>query len=224
MKLKVRKAQLSDISSIINVENNAWSSEMAADERMFESRIKIFPEGQLVALIDNHIIGVVSAEIIIYDFSKPCKTWYELTDNGYIKNVHNQRGNVVFGVDLSVESSAQNKGVARKLLQEIGKMAIRKNIQYGVLGGRLPGYYKFSDEMDANTYAKKTTQDGEPFDPELRFYKNSGLMIGKIIPNYFKDYQSMNYGIQLIWKNPFFLRNKKLGRVVGKFLSLFFKI
>lgn len=220
----IREATKIDIPGIIRVENAAWPEGMSAREEMFESRIKVFPEGQLVAVERNEIIGVVSTEVINYDFGKPHKTWYQATDNGFLKKTHNPNGNVVFGVDLSVSPSARNRGVAKSLLQEIGKMAIKKNIQYGILGGRLPGYYKYADEMSADEYLSMVTTDGEPVDPELRFYKNSGLTIGELIPNYFEDFQSKNFGVQLIWKNPFYSKNKKIGKIIGSIFSNFFKL
>lgn len=222
--MKIRKATRIDISSIARVEKGAWPAEMAADERKIESRINTFPEGQLVAVENGEIIGVVSTEIIKYDFNKKSPSWYEATDNGYIKNTHSLDGNVIFGVDLSVMPSSQNRGVAKRLLEEIGKMAIKRNLQFGILGGRLPGYHKYAKELTVDEYMQKTTPDGEPFDPELRFYKNSGLIIGEVIPNYFKDFQSNNYGVQLVWKNPFYSSNKLLGMLIGKILSYFFKV
>jgi len=57
-KIKIREAKIDDIPQILEVEKAAWGEEKAATFEMFESRIKTFSEGTLVATINNKIIGV----------------------------------------------------------------------------------------------------------------------------------------------------------------------
>jgi len=109
-------------------------------------------------------------------------------------------------VDLSVHPSYQRKGVGRKLMEVIGRLAIKYNLKQGVLGGRIPNYHKFADKIKVEDYIKtdKTTQNNIPPDPEILFYRQLGLKVVKIIPNYFDDPESLNYGVLLVWKNPFY--------------------
>lgn len=202
-KVKIREAKLEDVPQILEIEKKAWGGEKSASKEMFESRINIFKEGTLVAEINQKIVGVVSTEKVNYNFKKDSFTWYEITDNGFIKNSHNSDGDTIYGVDLSVASSFQCSGIGTKLLESIGKMAIRCNAKRGMLGGRIPGYYKYADKMSVENYvnAKKGKRS---LDPEIEFYKRSGLKIVKIIKNYFKDPESLDYGILLIWENPFY--------------------
>ena len=55
-KIKIRQAKIGDISQILEIEKGAWGDKGAASKEMFESRIKIFPEGTLVAEIDKEIL------------------------------------------------------------------------------------------------------------------------------------------------------------------------
>jgi hypothetical protein len=57
-----------------------------------------------------------------------------------------------------------------------------------------------------------------PPDPELLFYRKCGFEIKKIIPNYFKDSESVNYGILLVRRNIFY--NKWYRGMVSKIFSL----
>jgi len=41
-------------------------------------------------------------------------------------------------------------------------------------------------------------------DKELNFYNKAGLNIIKVIPGYMNDIDSLNYGVLLVWKNPFY--------------------
>jgi ribosomal protein S18 acetylase RimI-like enzyme len=197
-KIKIRQARLEDISRILAIEGGAWGSEKSASREMFESRIKTFPEGVLVAENNGKIVGVVVIERVNYDLKNNAFTWYQITDNGFIKNSHNPNGDTIYGVDLSVAPAFQNSGIGTRLLENIGKMAIRYNVKRGMLGGRIPDYYKHSNEVSIEDYVKSDV------DPEVRFYRKAGLKIIKIIPNYFKDPESLNYGILLLWENPFY--------------------
>jgi ribosomal protein S18 acetylase RimI-like enzyme len=197
-KIKIRQARLEDISRILAIEGGAWGSEKSASREVFESRIKTFPEGVLVAENNGKIVGVVVIERVNYDLKNNAFTWYQITDNGFIKNSHNPNGDTIYGVDLSVAPAFQNSGIGTRLLENIGKMAIRYNVKRGMLGGRIPDYYKHSNEVSIEDYVKSDV------DPEVRFYRKAGLKIIKIIPNYFKDPESLNYGILLLWENPFY--------------------
>lgn len=208
-KVKIREAEIEDIPKILKIEEETWKEEGAASEEMFESRIKTFPEGTLLAEIEGEIVGVVATERVNYDPKNDAYTWYEITDNGFIKNSHKPDGNTIYGVDLSVASSFRRLGVGTKLLESIGKLAIRYNVKQGMLGGRIPGYYKHANKMSVEEYVNATVDTGKgarSLDPEIDFYKKAGLKIVKIIPNYFRDPESLNYGILLLWKNPFYNR------------------
>lgn len=207
VKPKIRQANIKDIEDILWIEEKAWGKEGAATREMFESRIKTFPEGIWVAEINKKIVGVVVVERVNYDLKKNSFSWYEITDNGFIKNSHRSDGNVIYGVDLSVDPFFQRLGIGTKLLEVIARLTINKNIKYGVLGGRIPGYHKYADKMSAEEYVSAViTEKGEsmPLDSEIRFYKKAGLKIVKVIHNYFKDPESLDNGILLIWKNPFY--------------------
>lgn len=207
MKIKIRQAKNEDIPQILSIEDKAWGEKGAASREMVESRIKTFPEGTLIAESDGEIIGVVFTERVDYDFKKDAFTWYEITDNGFIKNSHKPNGNTVYGIDLSVAPSFQHLGIGTKILENIGKLAIRYNVKYGMLGGRIPLYYKHTDKMTAEEYVNavvNTNKGPKSLDPEIEFYKKAGLKIIKVIPNYYKDPESLDYGILLLWKNPFY--------------------
>ncbi len=206
-KIKIRKAKLKDLPEIIRVEKEAWPEGTEATEKMFRSRIETYPEGVYVAVYQGKIIGVVAFELIYYDLNNPITSWKEATDNGMIKNSHKKDGDTIFGVDLTASPNAP-RGTGTRLLVEVGRQAISKNLKRGILGGRLPKYKDYADKMTPEEYLKAKNENGEPLDPEVRFYKRAGLKIEKILPNYFEDPDSLNYGVLLIWDNPFYAKRK----------------
>ncbi|MCM8788003.1 MAG: GNAT family N-acetyltransferase [Candidatus Omnitrophica bacterium] len=219
-KIKIRQAELEDIPQILEVERAAWGKERAATTEMFKSRIKTFPEGTLVALIGNKIVGVVVTEIVNYDLDKNSFSWYEITDNGFIKKSHNSKGDTLYGVDLSVHPFYQNKGVGKKLMEAVGRLVIKYNLKRGALGARIPQYHKYAEKIKVENYIqiKDKNEKESPPDPELIFYQNLGLKIVKVIPNYFKDSESLNYGVLLVWENPFY--NKWYRGIAAKFFKV----
>jgi hypothetical protein len=216
MKIKIRQAEMKDVPDILNLEESVWPEGLRASKEQFFSRIKTFPEGTLLAeeIGTKNIVGVVVTEIVTYDLKNPVSTWEEITDNGFIKGSHNLEGNTLYGVDLSVSRFANS--ASSSLLVAIGKMVIKRNLKQAILGARIPRYHKYSKKMSVEryVYGKKGKR---PFDPELAFYSRMGLQIAKILPNYIDDIESNNYGVLLLWKNPFF------GIPFPKLWSFFFK-
>jgi ribosomal protein S18 acetylase RimI-like enzyme len=208
-KVKIRKATLKDLPEIIRVEKEAWPEGTEASEEMFRSRIETYPDGVFVALHKKKIIGVVAFMLIDYDLENPIPTWNEVTDNGMIKGTHDPNAETIFGIDLTAAPDAP-RGTGTRLLMEVGRQAISKNLKRGVLGGRLPEYKKYADQMTPEEYINAKNENGEPLDMEVRFYKRAGLKIEKILPNYFDDPDSLDFGVMLVWENPFYTKKKFL--------------
>lgn len=223
--MECRQAKISDVAEIAELEKRAWPEGGAATNEQISSRINIFPEGVIVAVIDNKIVGTVMGELIDFEeiMNSNGKTWAGITGNGYI-TTHKENGDVLFGVDLSVDPTVRNKGIGRRLLLEIGKMAVRYNLRGGILGARMPEYHKYKSEYTAEQYLSAKNENGELLDSELRFYQKSGLKLVKVMPGYFPDEESLDYGVLAYWKNPFRLKNAVAGKVFGTIMSQFFKI
>ncbi|NWF95319.1 MAG: hypothetical protein HXY34_04180 [Candidatus Thorarchaeota archaeon] len=222
-KVRVRQAVMSDVPEIVRVENETWPPGEAATEEMFRSRIEVFPEGVHVAEYEGRLVGVVAFERVHYDTSNPVTTWKQATDNGMIRASHKPDGETIFGIDLSATPSAPPK-TGTRLLAEVGRYAIHHNLKRGVLGGRIPKYSEYADKMTPEEYLEAKDSMGRPLDPEVRFYKRAGLKIGKIIPGYFDDPDSLSYGVLLIWENPFYVKNHILRMLVKPFAILAFWI
>jgi radical SAM enzyme (TIGR01210 family) len=199
----IRPAQIEDIHAIMNVEESAWVTEMRAGYEKWFSRISTFQQGTLVAIYSDEIMGVLSTEIISdYNFQQDSFTWYQITDNGFIKNTHSNKGKYLYGVDLSVTRGAP-QSIASSLLIAAGDLVIKKGLKGILLGGRIPGYSRVAHTMTAQDYILSTHPSGKALDPEIYMYSKFGVRPIKAIKNYFKDPESLNYGVLLYWANPF---------------------
>ncbi|MFB0526117.1 MAG: hypothetical protein ACETVO_01440, partial [bacterium] len=200
--LEIRRAEFRDIKEILRIEKEAWPKGLRATKEMFHSRLKIFPDGFLCAVVNGEIQGFVVTEILDYDIQSSSLSWQEATDQGYIKKTHNPKGDTLYGVSLSVSTSTEKK-VAVSLLEATGKLVIKYGLKQGVFGSRLPRYYRYATQMSVEKYIKAKTRTGRPLDPELGMYQSVGLKPVKIIPSYIKDRESLDYGILVVWENPF---------------------
>ena len=210
--IKIQQTKIDDIPKILEVEKATWGEKRAASSDMVKSRIEIFPEGTLIALVNNNLVGFISTQIVNYDLEHDSPSWYEITDNGFIAKTHNPHGDTLYGVNLSVHPEWQNRDVGKKLLKSVIEFGISINLKQGLLGARVPHYYKFADKIKIEDYVNICKQkvednislnDNIPPDPELLFYLKCGLQIVKVIPNYFEDPESLNYGVLLMMKNPY---------------------
>lgn len=191
------------LEEVINVEKSAWPPELQASKEKFSSRLKIFPDGFFVARVDGKIKGVTTSLITTYS-PKITRTWDEITDNGMFNKTHDFSGNALYVASVGVSADTQGQGIGGKLIQSQIELAKRLGLKYLYLGARIPGfdsYCKQNGDISPEEYLKIKNEEGNTYDPEIRFYERQGLHVAKIIPNFEPDIQSRNFGIIMLWKN-----------------------
>ena len=118
-RIRIRQANLSDISSLVDLNHKAYPA-MAKDnvvwgESHLRSHQAIFPEGQLVAVLDGKIVGAAAS--LIVDLSREPNrphTWAGITDSGYFHN-HNPEGDTLYGADVYVDPDCHRLGIGSAL-------------------------------------------------------------------------------------------------------------
>ncbi|NQT30537.1 MAG: hypothetical protein HQ596_08185 [Candidatus Saganbacteria bacterium] len=222
-KIIIRGALKSDIDALLRIEKAAWG-EKAATQEMLVSRMMVFPEGFFCATKNGKIQGFAVNEIINYHkHRKQRLSWANLTDNGFLTKSHDSTGDSLYGVSISVPPSVSDKNVAKKLYEYGGKLAIKYRLKKIYLGSRIPSYLKYASKLKVEDYVYGKSSSGRPLDPELALYLKLGLKIEKIIPDFFDDPESLNYGVIVSWSNafyPFTKRSKKLAELVSNLLKL----
>ena len=74
-------------------------------------------------------------------------------------------------------------------------MRVRQRVRRGVLGARLPRYHRYADKMSAEEYAAAERKPGVALDPELRYYYSFGMKPVRLVEDYFKDPDSLDWGM-----------------------------
>ncbi len=197
----IQQACPKNLPTLLKIEEAAWPEESRASEEMLKSRIQIFPEGVLCASFRGAMVGFACLQILAEKLDQIRGDWAALTDGGFIRGTHTPEGSTLFGVSLSVIPRAPS-GTTFALCEAAKKLTIRKKLPWVALGSRIPRYRHFADKMDVKTYIYKF-RNGRHIDPELDLYKRVGMIPIKVLPDYFPDEASCNYGVLLAWKNPF---------------------
>ena len=184
----------------------------------FEELIEVNPEGQFVVENNGVVVGFGNTQRINYEYESPeLKTWSEMCNKGFISKTHIPDGDTIFGINLSFSKEAPFTA-SGKMIAHVLSYTIKNSIKGIVLGGRLPFYHKYADQMTAEEYINAKRKNGKPIDPELHIYKKAGARPVKVIPNYFPDSESLNYGVLLAWNNPLYRITTKSKQVREKLI------
>ena len=207
--LEIRNGREDDIEELIRVDKEAFSDDWFLSKDYFQVWLEVFPEGLFVACLDGKQIGYASVEIIEHDIKNPIPNWYEATDNGFIRKTHNPSGNTIYGVSIAVSRYVASLRIGKRLMNTaIVKFVRDRNLKHGVVGSRIPGYYKVCSEMTAEEYVNKHRRNGWAIDPLVAFYQRCSFRIVKVLPNYIEDPFSLNWGVLMVFDNPNYKESK----------------
>lgn len=200
-----RPATLADIDGLLALEKNVWK-ETGANREQLISRINIFPAGNIIALYNNEVVGYLSFEYINNVAKDKEFTWDFITDNGLINKSHKLNEQYMYGINISVHRKMSGQKLGFGLTLQAWINMILNNKKGIFIGSRIPGfsnYKKQYPDISAQAYIE-LKRGGKLRDPELRMYEKDGVCVIKLLPNYFPDPQSLNYGVLLYRKNPFY--------------------
>ena len=176
-------------------ENVVWS------ERQLQNHLRLFPTGQLVAIVDEQIVGAV-ASLIVQSSRDPYRahTYGGVTDGGYFHN-HDPHGDTLYGADVYVDPACQGRGIGAALYEARRRLCKQLNLRRILAGGRISGYATHEKELSPEAYIQKV-KDGEIHDNVLSFQLKQGFLVRGILRNYIVDPMSHNLASLIEWLNP----------------------
>jgi len=199
-KVLIRTIERKDFGQIIQLQHLCFPNMKPWTIGQLESHVRIFPDGQICVELDGQIIGSCSSLIVNFDDYLEQHTYSEITDKGYIRN-HNPRGESLYGMEVMVHPDFRRMKIGRRLYEARKRLAEQLNLRSIIVGGRIPGYHKYSDRMSPREYAEEVLQQNI-YDPVLTFQMMNGFTLKRIITNYLPDDEdSMNYAALLEWNN-----------------------
>lgn len=214
-KIVTRKLRKEDIPEMIECSRAAYhdySPEYLMTARQYEMQLKVFPEGQFVAVCQGRIIGYAHALIVNIDD----EFWYsidEITGAGTF-STHNPDGDTLYGADIAVHPDFRRRGVSGLLYKRRKALLTRQNLKRMIAYGRIPGYKNHAGKMTAEQYVKKV-MDGELKDYALNAHLKAGYQVKKVQLDITVDRSSLNYSTFLEMPNPDFnIAKRKIASAV----------
>lgn len=211
--LKVRKAQLSDIERLADIDlllfDKAYGQEQPQKDEIVESFTKRYlnnPDWMFVAELNGEVEGFVSAfktNVPIEDFV----SWEHSTADGTLEGKVVPKGKYVYVTNMTIKHEAVELGADDMLLANLFANGIRDGVEYGYFISRMPYFKRYlesegivpSDKADlekqAHQYVELRREDGKRYDSQLRMYESFGFELKRTVPDSFQDDASMDFGV-----------------------------
>jgi GNAT superfamily N-acetyltransferase len=201
--VRVRPTRPADVPAIVAMSRSIYPRRASWREWELESHLKVFPEGQLVALEEesDRILGMAASLTLSWDDYDVRGSWNEFTAGGMFTN-HDPGGRTLYGAEVMVDPDAQGRGIGsllyearRELAQRLGLLRIRA-------GARLSGYHLHADRMSPAEYVARVIR-GEIADPALSFQLKQGFEVLGVVRDYLPDDpESLGHAALIEWLNP----------------------
>ncbi|HUZ46562.1 MAG TPA: GNAT family N-acetyltransferase [Terriglobia bacterium] len=199
----VRNTRPEDFGAVIEIGRETYPASPPWTPVQLASHLRVFPEGQFVAVETDseRVVGMAASLIVHWEDYDPMEQWRDFTDFGMFTNHDPERGSTLYGAEVMVSPSEQRRGVGsklyaarRRLVEELGLRRIRA-------GGRLRGYGRYANRMSAEEYVMKVV-NGELRDPTLSFQLKHGFHVLAVVAGYLThDPESLGYAAVIEWIN-----------------------
>ncbi len=209
-KIIIRNVEEKDIDHIVELSKICFPNMDPWTRAHLKSHIEIFPEGQHCVEFDGEIIGASSTLIVDFNEYEDRHTFDDITDKGYITN-HDPDGMHLYGIAIMVHPEYRRLHVGTRLYEKRKELVPRLNLKSFLVGGRIPNYHNYADQMSASEYVQQVIQQ-IIYDPVLSFQLLNGFKLKWVNPNYLQDDRaSHKYAVLLEWSNVDYLpRSKRL--------------
>ena len=204
-KVIVRPLQMTDYKQLAQSFRRVYSdgSDVFWTREQIEKLLTIFPEGQVVTVVDNKIVGCALSIIVYYERVKNDHTYADVTGNETF-NTHNPKGNILYGIEVFVHPEYRGLRLARRMYEYRKELCESLNLKAIMFGGRIPNYHKYADQMRPKEYIDKVRKK-EIYDPVLTFQLSNDFHVRKVMTNYLpNDEESKHYATLLQWDNIYY--------------------
>ena len=168
-KVQIRNLQIEDYAQLSQSFTRVYSdgSDVFWTHEQIEKLIKIFPEGQIVTVVDEKIVGCALSIIVEYDKVKNDHTYAQVTGKETF-NTHSPQGNILYGIEVFIHPEYRGLRLARRMYEYRKELCETLNLKAIMFGGRIPNYHKYADKMRPKEYIDRVRQR-EIYDPVLTF-------------------------------------------------------
>ncbi|MBF6607457.1 MAG: bifunctional GNAT family N-acetyltransferase/carbon-nitrogen hydrolase family protein [Flavobacterium sp.] len=204
-KVELRNLQIEDYKELKSSMMEAYS-EMAGSywhEHHIEKLLEVFPEGQLVILVDDKVVGSALSLIVPEDLVEKNHNYTKITGN-YTFSTHDPNGEVLYGIDVFIHPIYRGLRLGRRLYDARKEICEQLNLKAIVFAGRIPTYNQYANELTPKAYIDKVKLK-EIHDPVLSFQLSNDFHVLRIMKNYLEgDTGSQDFAVLLEWNNIYY--------------------
>ena len=203
-KVEVRNLQMDDYAQLAQSFTRVYAEkDVFWTREQIKTLITIFPEGQIVTVVDDKIVGCALSIIVDYDMVKGDHTYAKVTGNETF-NTHNPKGNILYGIEVFIHPDYRGLRLARRMYEYRKELCEKLNLKAIMFGGRIPNYYKYADTMRPKEYIEKV-RSREIYDPVLTFQLSNDFHVRRVMRNYLpNDEESKHCATLLQWDNIYY--------------------
>jgi 4-aminobutyrate aminotransferase/(S)-3-amino-2-methylpropionate transaminase len=162
----------------------------------YRRHLELFPDGQLVVLDGDAVVGATTTLRLHFDFDHVTHTFAEIIQGGWLTS-HEPDGDWLYGADVGVHPAYRGRGLGLALYAARQEVVWRLGLKGQVTAGMIPGYGAVKDRMSAADYFHAVV-DGRITDPTLSMQLRVGFEPRALLPNYLDDPVCDNYSVLLV--------------------------
>ncbi|RZJ99917.1 MAG: GNAT family N-acetyltransferase, partial [Flavobacterium sp.] len=210
-KVELRNLKIEDYNELRNSMIKAYSEidDLYWKEVEIKKLLKVFPEGQLVILVDEKVVGSALSLIVKYKTAISNHNYEKITGN-YTFSTHDPNGEVLYGIDVFIDPAYRGIRLGRRLYDARKELCEKLNLKSIIFAGRIPNYTENSSLLSAKQYIEKVKLK-DIYDPVLSFQLSNDFHVIKVIKHYLEgDTSSEENAVLLEWNNIYYDKSPKL--------------
>jgi GNAT superfamily N-acetyltransferase len=200
----VRNTTSDDFEGIRTLSAAVYPGTPTWQDVQLASHLRVFPEGQFVAVHEptGRIVGMAASLIVWWNDYDMTTNWRDFTDAGMFTNHDPEKGRTLYGAEVMVDPALQGLGIGKLLYEARQELTVRLGLLRIRAGARLRGYHKYAATLTPEEYVTKVVR-GEIGDPTLSFQLKRGFEVIAVVSNYLRhDPESLGYAAVIEWLNP----------------------
>jgi predicted amidohydrolase/GNAT superfamily N-acetyltransferase len=199
-RVELRPLTMEDFDELVALQLECFPTMVPWLVEELRSQLAHWDQSQIGLFLDGKLVASAAHLIVDSDEYASWNDWEALSGGGYLRN-HDPEGDTLYGIEIQVHPAFRGMRLSRRLYDARKRICRDMNLRSMRIGGRIPGYSRYADEMSAEEYVKAVVGK-RLFDPVLTAHLANGFVLEDIVADYLpSDEDSGGYATYLEWSN-----------------------